>query len=312
MLFRSKGKRKPLVPNTLKRIAGGIKKYASELSFIFQYYGSGNNVQSLYKPLNTIVTKDRHVLVTVEKTQFIADHCHQDKYCSVSDPLNPILTREEKRLVTLEKIQFLNDYYGRDCTAHDLNVPANAITTENSKHLVTITKRFFSKYYSGDQHHAFPPEEPYHTIRTKDGTALISLNAQLVQNLHGNSEDEKIQFISNYFSASRNQHTQNHNIEDPLGTITTGQNKKALITALKQGNVYVDFDIRMRFLNPEELSLISTFPPGYFTNRQLGLSRKKQTKLIGNAVPPQWAKIIIQPVIESLDHIINAQQKQVI
>ncbi len=307
-----KGKRKPLVPNTLKRIAGGIKKYASELSFIFQYYGSGNNVQSLYKPLNTIVTKDRHVLVTVEKTQFIADHCHQDKYCSVSDPLNPILTREEKRLVTLEKIQFLNDYYGRDCTAHDLNGPANAITTENSKHLVTITKRFFSKYYSGDQHHAFPPEEPYHTIRTKDGTALISLNAQLVQNLHGNSEDEKIQFISNYFSASGNQHTQNHNIEDPLGTITTGQNKKALITALKQGNVYVDFDIRMRFLNPEELSLISTFPPGYFTNRQLGLSRKKQTKLIGNAVPPQWAKIIIQPVIESLDHIINAQQKQVI
>ena len=57
----AKGKRKPLSPNTLKRIAGGIKRLAPELHFIFQYYGNGLNVQEVEKPLNTITVKDRHV-----------------------------------------------------------------------------------------------------------------------------------------------------------------------------------------------------------------------------------------------------------
>jgi site-specific DNA-cytosine methylase len=66
-------------------------------------------------------------------------------------------------------------------------------------------------------------------------------------------------------------------------------------------------NVQVKFVLNHDKEAIRT---NLFNN--LGLSRKKQTKLIGNAVPPQWAKIIIQPVIESLDHIINAQQKQVI
>jgi len=64
----------------------------------------------------------------------------------------------------------------------------------------------------------------------------------------------------------------------------------------------------MRFLDPEELSQISTFPAGYFTNKQLGLSRKQQTKLIGNAVPPEWAKIIIEPIVKELNTILNGKK----
>ncbi|MFA5420288.1 MAG: DNA cytosine methyltransferase, partial [Bacteroidales bacterium] len=128
-----KGKRHPLSENTLKRIAGGIRKYAPELAFIFQYYGSGLNIQSVDSPLNTITSKDRHVLVTMEKVQFIAD------------------------------------YYGRDDTAHSIDGPANTITCENSKHLIT----FVTDHTHTDNYHSLDePMNPILTRQTKQFISL--------------------------------------------------------------------------------------------------------------------------------------------
>lgn len=322
-----KGKRHPLCESTRARIAGGIKKYAPDLNFIFQYYGAGLNAQSVDAPLNTVTTKDRHVLVTVDKKQFVADHCYSDNFNLPEDPLNPILTRETKQLITVEKLQFLSDYYGRENTAHSIDGPANTITTENSKHLLTINKKFFSKYYSGkNRHFAFSPEDPYHTIKTVGNTVLVDLKAkiQFVSaqfNSNGNPAannidindplwamltEEKFQFISAYFNSSNNPGSQNQDIEAPLNSITTGTNKQALITAIANGEI--DFDIKMRFLDPEELSQISTFPPNYFTHKDLKLTRKAQTKLIGNAVPPEWAKIMIEPVVRELEEILSSKR----
>jgi len=280
-----KGKRHPLCPSTQARIAGGIKKFAPELNFIFQYYGSGLNAQSIDAPLNTVTTKDRHVLVTVDKKQFIADHCYSDNFNLPEDPLNPILTRETKQLITVEKLQFLSDYYGRDNTAHSINGPANTITTENSKNLVTA--QFISAQFNSNGNPA---------------ANNIDINDPLWAIL----TEEKFQFISAYFNSSNNPGSQNQDIESPLNAITTGTNKQALITAIANGEI--DFDIKMRFLDPEELSRISTFPPNYFTHKDLKLTRKAQTKLIGNAVPPKWAKIMIEPVVRELEEILNSKR----
>jgi DNA (cytosine-5)-methyltransferase 1 len=80
-----KGKRRKLSPNTLRRIAGGIKKYAPELYFIFQYYSSGTWLQSIDDPLRSITTKDRHVLVTLEKKEFVNNYCKVDKRQFITD-----------------------------------------------------------------------------------------------------------------------------------------------------------------------------------------------------------------------------------
>jgi site-specific DNA-cytosine methylase len=286
-----KGKRNPLVPNSLKRIAGGIKKYAPELNFIFQYYGNGLNAQTIDSPLNTITTKDRHVLVTIDKKHFVADHCYSDNYNTPEDPLNPILTRETKQLITVEKLQFLSDYYGRENTAHSLDGPSNTITTQNSKHLVTINKNQFiaAQYNSNGNPEANTKsiDDPLNSVTT----------------------EEKMQFITAYFSSSGNQHSQNQSIEQPLNTITTSGTHHALVSAFTNGNI--DFDIKMRFLDPEELAQISSFPKGYFTNKQLGLSRKQQTKLIGNAVPSEWARLIIQPMVKTLNELISCRKQAV-
>lgn len=319
-----KGKRNPLSPNTLKRIAGGIKKYAPDLHFILQYYGNGLNANGLEAPLNTITVKDRHILISVEKAQFVADHCYTDNFNNPHEPLNPILTRETKQLITVNnkffskyysgdnhfafslddpfhtiktvdsiamidtKCQFLSDYYGRDNTAHPLDGPANTITTENSKNLVTA--QFISPQYNS---------------RNNPGANKSDIN----EPLWALSTKEKFQFITAYYSASGNQESQNQSIENPLNAITTGPNKQAIITALQSGEL--DFDIKMRFLDPEELSKISTFPDQYFTAKPLKLTRKEQVKLIGNAVPPDWARIIIQPIISELQQILSAKREAV-
>jgi len=341
-----KGKRVPLSENTLKRIAGGIKRFAPELTFIFQYYGSGLNAQTVNSPLNTVTTKDRHVLVTVDKKQFITDHCYSDNFNITEDPLNPILTRETKQLITVEKLQFLSDYYGRDNTNHKISGPANTITTQNSKNL--ITAQLLIQHYSGD--HSSEIDKPLPSITTVDHNTLLT--AKFISHHYGNGNnqsiespansltikekvqfvsaqfnsngnpgannidindplwamltEEKFQFISAYFNSSGHPETQNQDINNPLNSITTGTNKQALITAILNGEI--DFDIKMRFLDPEELSQISTFPPKYFTHKDLKLSRKAQTKLIGNAVPPEWAKIMIEPVIRELEQILTTKR----
>ena len=317
-----KGKRKPLSEKTLKRIAGGIKKLAPELNFIFQYYGNGLNIQKIEKPLNTITVKDRHVLVTIEKKQFVQDHCHMDNYNIPDEPMNPVLTRQTKQLITVEKQQFLQDYYGRDDTAHSIDGPAKTIRTENSKHLITIENKLMVQHYTGD--HSSDINQPLPTITTTDHNTLISAKAQFLSaqyNSNGKPEAnnyciesphkaittrQKSQFITAYFSSNGNQGSQNQSIDLPLGSILTGPNKKALVTALQNGEI--DFDIKMRFLHPEELSRISSFPEKYFTNPQLRLTKKEQVKLIGNAVPPEWARQIIAPVVKQLQEVMIKEE----
>jgi DNA (cytosine-5)-methyltransferase 1 len=299
----AKGKRKPLCNNTLKRIAGGIKKFAPDLQFVFQYYSNGLNAQNLDAPLNTVTVKDRHVLCSIEKKHFVQDRCHSDNYHLLDDPLKPQLTRQTKQLITLEKIQFLNDYFGRDNTAHSIDGPANTITTENSKNLITIDAKFISKYYSGNRHYAFSPDDACHTITTVGNMAIVDLKAK---------------FISNQRNSNGKPEANNSNINSPLPTISTVEKTQFISAFFNQSNEPstpdfeasllngdIDFDIKMRFLDPEELSLISSFPPKYFSNPRLGLSRKNQTKLIGNAVPPEWARLIIQPVVEDLQIALN-------
>lgn len=370
-----KGKRKPLCPNTLKRIAGGIPKYAPDLAFIFHYYSNGTTSQSLRSPLNTITTKDRHVLVSMEKMHFIADHCHTDKLHSLEEPIGPQTCRQTKQLISADKIhfvadhchqdhyngsddpmtptltwqtkqlitvenkmmvqhysgihasdidsplpsittvdhnalvsgsaQFLLDYYGRSDTAQSLEKPANAIRCENSKHLASCS--FISNQYNSNGNPSAnnqSVEEPLSTITTGRKHQFIShqfgsgINQSIDNPMHAITTKEKIQFITAYYSSSGKPGSQNQSLDDPLNAITTGTNKQALVTAIESGEL--DFDIKMRFLEPEELSSISTFPRGYFTDPLLKLTKKEATRLIGNAVPPDWGMMMLKPVYDEL------------
>jgi DNA (cytosine-5)-methyltransferase 1 len=285
-----KSKRHPLSQNTLRRIAGGVKKFAPELYFIMKYYGNsteGNNFncQSINSPLHTIPTKDRHVLVKCEKTQFIQDHCHTSSYNLPEEPLKVQLTRQTKQLITIEKHLIMDGNYNRDNVCSTLEKPMNTILA-SAKRLITAKAQFLSSQYNSNG----KPEA----------------NNQSIDNPLGSlTTKEKFQFITAYFNSSGKPGSQNQSLEKPLGTILTGENKKALVTASLDG--LIDFDIKMRFLTEDELASIMGFPEGYFKRPGLKLNKKQIIKMVGNAVHTGMAKALIYVAVKNLERLENKQ-----
>jgi len=264
--------RKPLCPNTLRRIAGGIKRFAPEMYMLMTYHGSGHNCHSIDQPIATIGTVEAKVLISFEKMQFITDHCHTDNYNHPDEPLNPQLTRETKQLAT---IQFISKQYNSnghpEANNQSIDQPIGALTTEPKNQVVSAEASFISHHYG------------------------VGYNQSLDSTLGAITTKEKIQFISAYFNAGGKPESQNQSIERPLNTILTSQNKKAIVTA---GSDLFDFDVKMRFLNAHsELGPIMGFPTDYFE----GYSGKVATKMIGNAVPTQMARALIGMTSKSIE-----------
>ena len=294
-----KGKRHPLSVNTLKRIAGGIKKFVPEVYMIMKYYGNstdGNdfNCHSLDSPLHTIRTKDSHVLVKMEKIQFIQDYCFSDSFQTPDEPLRSQLTRQTKQLITIKK-QFISKNYngtrpdGR--TQHhcqSLEKPSPTITTSNIPTVVTVQGQFISQQNNSNG----KPE---------------ANNKGLDVPLNSPTTEEKFQFITTYFNSGGNPGSQNSSIEKPLGTILTEANKKALVTV--DNNQVPEFDVKMRFLTEDELASIMGFPEGYFKKDDLNLSKKAIIKMVGNSVPVDMARALLSPTI---NWFINLPRKQVV
>ena len=239
----AKNQRKKLCHNSLKRIAGGIRKLHPDFyQFLAQYHAGKNpeRFQSLDLPINTIDTSNRHQLITLEKWQFIADHCHSDNYVTLNEPISPVLTRQTKTLTTIDL--FITQYYGGSIQSNDLDEPINTIPCRDTHQLITL---------------------------------------------------EKFQFITKYFNNFGNPEFSVQSLDDPLSTVLT-TNKHQLITLLD------GFDIKARFLRPDELAGCSTFPKNYFNPPGLRLSHKDAVRLIGNAVPPYWAEVIMRPNVKSI------------
>lgn len=243
--------RRKLTHNSLKRIGYGAMKYSQDFrNFIAHFYGGDpRRFQSIADPLNTITCSNRHQLITMEKLQFIADHCRQDHYQKTDTPLKTQLVWQTKQLVNFEYL--ICQYYG--------SLQAQKIT------------------------------DPINTIPCRDVHQLIRI--------------EKIQFITKYMNSNGFPERNIQSIEDPLSTIMT-EYKHQLITILD------NFDIKARFLRADELAACTTFPSDYFNREGLKVSGKNAVKMIGNAVPPKWAEIIMKHNLENIKNYKLSMGKQ--
>ncbi|MEN6353414.1 MAG: DNA cytosine methyltransferase [Bacteroidales bacterium] len=300
--------RKPLSNNTLRRIAGGLKKFAPDMYYLMCYYGNGTNCHSINAPAPVITSrgdgKDGIALIKAEKLQFITDHCQCDYQHGIEQPLPTQLTRQTKQLISVDK-KFITKYYGdkrpngnRQIHAADLDQPYPTIKTVDSNAL--ISAKFISPTFNSNGN----PEANNKSIDEP-------LNAVLTR--------EKFQFISAYFNSNGKPESQNQSIDKPLNTVLTAQNKKSFITAyygrddahqdiedplntITTANrhalttIYFDFDIKMRFLTAKELADITGFREGY----EFKGNTKQVIWQIGNAVPPVLSKVLIEESVKIL------------
>ena len=282
--------RKPPVHNSLKRIAGGIKKQIPELyQFLCKFHGGsqGDRTYSLEEPIRTIDTSNRHQLASVEGGQFLNifhGGFNPEHSASLDNPLNTVDCVQRHQLATIQGGQFIQDHCQTD-SYQKLDDPLKTQLTWQTKQLVNIEKiKFILDHCNSEDFKA-----------DKEGDQ---------------SEDP---FIVQYYGGS----IQSNNLDEPINTIPCRDTHQLVrIEKLKFLNVYFNsdldlsssklmeiidkFDIKVRFLRAEELASCSTFPRDYFSHPELKLSQKLAIQLIGNAVPPEWIYLQMEPNIQNI------------
>lgn len=271
--------RKPYKLTTLRRFAGGTLKNSGLLrsiiksQFISKYYGNGINCHGIDEPLHTIRTKASHCLITVEKRQFIADHCQTDNYQTTDEPLRPQLCRQTKQLVTM-KSQFIstqNTSNGKpEHNTSSIDDPLNSISTQ-PKH------QFITAAFGGNgkpETQILSLDNPLNSTTTKDKFKLTVL-----------SEGECEEFLS----------TERMQFASIIYQVACGDKTAQPIDVIREISFHIK-DVKARFLKKDELGMIMGFPEGYFKH----LNDKKAIKLIGNAVPTWLAAAVLKPNVEYL------------
>lgn len=270
-------RKKPLAENTLRRIAKGIQKFVIDnpKPFIVQVNHSGASwdyCNSIYKPLATITSKHGFGLVTPFLTQY---HSYDDaaRGQEVDKPIMTIDTSNRYGLV----IPFISEYYAGfyDGAGVGLDGPLHTQTTKDRNALVAT---FLTKFYKtgiGQQ-----MTEPLHTVTTSPGH--FGEVRTFLTTFYGNKDDI------------------GQRINETLRTITT-KDRFGIVTVA--GQDYQIADIGLRMLQPHELFAAQGFPSDYIIDRDCEGKEYPKTEQVarcGNAVPPPFAKALVEANLPEL------------
>jgi DNA (cytosine-5)-methyltransferase 1 len=140
--FEDEGKsiferKKELSPNTLDVIAKGIIKAMKERekTFLFKYYGNGDNYNSINVPAGTVTTKDRFAKITMIFNQYKTGF-----FTSIEQPCGSLTTNPKQNLVTF----LLNPSHGGHTTS--INQPSPTIIARQDKAPLYLIKALMSDY----------------------------------------------------------------------------------------------------------------------------------------------------------------------
>ena len=284
----------PLVQNTLRRVAVGLRKYCG-IAFQMDLLDAGGKdncrLRSLDEPLFTQPTWNRTMIVR----PFLVKLNNHATVEDVADPLTTVTTSgNHHALCTPFVVKMRNN---QDCAS--VNDPLSTISCSGAHHelcqpiIVEIsnngkarkiknplgtqtTKDHFAlvrSFVLGQQGGAAlrPDSEPCPTVAT--GGAIRKVDAVILDMSRPAGPD------SGHIRSSK----------EPMRTITTYDNVQGVFALLEDGRL---LDVRIRMLKPSELAAAHSFPKGY----KLSGSRADQVKQIGNSVPVRTAKAIVKAI----------------
>ncbi len=343
-------RKKPLAPNTMARIARGIKKFVLDAKEPFivtcNHGGEGFRGADVKEPFKTICGRDAHGLVVpsiakvpspVNIVPFISTSAHskstgRGKYIyHPCDPLRTITGSGGQTVIIPSIARIGQTGFGGDRLAYDIKKPLNTITSKNEHLLVSA---HISRHFGQGTGHAM--DEPASTITAKNKSSLVTafiakhyggvtgvdirtpfptITARGTQNnivtafiskmrgtntghdarepLHtissgGTHHAEVRAFLLQYYGTS-----EEAGLSKPLGTVTT-KDRFGLVTI--SGVDYQIVDIHMRMLSPRELARCQGFRDDYILDPKYNgkpLPKTAQVKMIGNSVCPQLAEAVI-------------------
>lgn len=258
-------RKKPLAENTLKRIAKGIHKFVVECEKPFIVTNTtGHAPSDVETPLPTQTTGNHHYIVDAT--------------------ISPFIGRQ----------------FGKS-VGHAIDIPSATITCGGGGKSQLISA-FLAKHYTGVV--GAPIDNPTPTVTTVDHNALVTSHLIKMRGTNiGHRADEPAHtitagglhlgevraFLLKYYGTNIG-----HPADQPLQTITTKE-RFGLVTI--HGVDYQIVDIGMRMLQPRELFKAQGFAEDYIIDVDPSgkpISKTKQVARCGNAVPPPFAKALVE------------------
>ena len=292
---RKYGLKRPLVDNTMSRIARGIKKFvidadrpfivpADQLgyfhdhandvaAFMAQHNNTASDSRSMEYPLSTItVTGSQQALVTAHITKFRNGATGAE----LTDPLATVTSGGKMSrpgganplgLVAVH----LERQFGKS-SGNSVSDPVGAITAGGGGKTVLCTSHMVK--LRGTCKDGQPVIEPCPTV-TAGGLHIGEVRA----------------FLMKYYGTGG----QDQNCNHPLGTVTSKE-RFGLVTVA--GDQYQIVDICMRMLTPRELYRAQGFPESYkIGDREtdgFSFSKSQQVAKCGNSVCPPVAAALVK------------------
>lgn len=255
---------KPLVPNTLRRIARGVYRFVIE-----------------------------------SPRPFIVPMQHRNRPLSIDEPLQTITTQHNK--FSLIAPTLIQTGYGEDRKRNGgvgqaprvpgLDKPIGTIVAGGVKH--ALVAAFLAKHYGGHESPGAQLHLPISTITTKDHHHVVGARLEPAAASAGRAA-EVYAFLTAYYGTDQN----TGSLFEPIPTIPS-RDRFALVTVA--GVDYAIADIGQRILTPRELARGQGFPDSYALDieyRGKRLSKGVQVRLIGNSVPPALAEAIVRANVD--------------
>lgn len=283
-------RKRPLAPNTIRRIAAGLRKFGGPMAEPFLVVLRNNmDAQSVDGPLPAITASGTHMaLAQMELEPFVLGQQSGSVARHTGDPLPTVSTDGAIGLVESEltpyERPFITEYYGNG-GAQSAEDPLPTVTTRDRFALVEPYMVQIDQ--SGGGSGARSIERPIGTLVTKQNVALVQ------------------PYLVPQFGEREGQEPRTHAITGPLPAITSHgagalvqpvvERVGDLITGgrlIKINGVLYRLDIRFRMLRNLELARAMGFSDDETTYEFVGTG-EQVTKQIGNAVPVNTASALV-------------------
>lgn len=248
---------------------------------------AANTLKRIAKGLEKFVFNNPEpFIVSIGQTGFTVDRSR-----SIHEPLNTIVSKAEACLVT--------PYLGVNTSGHTggaVEEPVHTITTGGHHALIAPT---LIQYHTETTKNGVRGQSIDEPIMTLDSSPRYGLVSAYIDKNKGHREDVKV-FLTEYYSCSIGQ-----KINEPLHTITS-RDKLGLV--MVHGKDYEITDIGLRMLEPHELFAAQGFPKEYIIDKDFtgkAYPKTQQVARCGNAVPPPFAKALVEANLPELCNKLN-------
>lgn len=293
-IFRRK---KPLSPNTMKRIMAGLRKFggkafvlgqqsqarprdvdqpiptvagAGAISFVEPFilppegYYRGNAPRSVDNPIPTITQRGGGALVETFLVMLngTSPEAIRNSNRSVDEPF-PTVVAQGNHIGVAQPFIVQMDMGGR---LQNIEEPLNTLTSADARALV---EPFIILVNHGNDQRAHSIDEPMRTITSVDAWALIE------------------PYLIKYYGGENGAQS----LDEPLDTIV-GRDRFGIVIPELDGAI---LDIRFRMLQPHELAAAMSFPDDY----HFAGNREQKVKQIGNAVAVNTARALCKALLEN-------------